>query len=217
METVNLDVEVRTERGKGNSRKLRQQGKIPGVIYGNDINSIPIIIDAKSFEVLASHGGTHQIISLNLKDNESKKKQTAIIKEIQRHPYKRYNLHVDFQKIALDQEIESTIPIQIIGEAPGQKAGGVLQHGTWEINVKGIARNLPDHVEIDISGVEIGDSLKASDIKLPEGLELLSHSDEMIVSVVPPAKAAEEVLPAEEITEPEVIEKAKLKEEASGS
>lgn len=217
MDTVSLDAEVRTVKGKGNARKLRQQGRIPGIIYGSSIDAISVTVDSKSLETLVSHGGTHQIISINLSEEGKKKKQSAIIKAIQRHPYKGFNIHVDFQKIALDEEIEAVIPLQFTGEAPGQKAGGVVQHGSWEITVKGIAQDLPDHLEADISGLEVGDSLRASDIILPSGFELMSNADDVIVSVVPPAKAVEEVLPAEEIEEPEVIEKAKAEEEESAS
>lgn len=220
MEIAELKVLPREAAGKSVARKLRAQGKVPGVLYGEKIDSTALVVDTRELMHLV-HGeaGYNVIVSLSIEGSGAK--HTAIIKEIQRDPMRNGYLHVDFQEIALDEEITGRIPIAIVGESPGVKEGGVLQHGVWEIEVRALPRSLPEHFEIDIGGLSIGEAVRVSDLTAPEGVVVTSPPDEVVVSVVAPTVYREEevVEAVEEVEEPEVAGEAgegkpKEKEEA---
>lgn len=212
METIELKAEIRDDAGKGVARKLRSRGKLPAVIYGKGLEPKKILIDAKNFDHIVLSGSVHHIITINLEEN--KNKMTTIVKEVQKHPYLDNYLHVDFQSIDIDQEIESVVPVQLVGESLGQKEGGIVQHGVREVHVFGIAKDMPDHLDVDISLLNIGDSIRIADIKIDENLKIVSNPEETVISILPPVKVIEEVPEAEEeVTEPEVIEKEKGPEE----
>lgn len=214
MDNIELVAKIREAAKKSAARKLRNEGFLPAVLYGNDYKNTPISVPYKEFSNLVSHGGAHSIITLNVEDG-TKQKSSAVIKEIQRNPVRGDYLHVDFLKINLDQEIDSMLPVNIIGDAEGVRAGGVIQHGIREILIRGIAREMPDHVDVDVSELQIGDVYRVSDIKLPEGLSILSNPEETVVSVVLPAKPVEEEV-VTEAEEPGLVGEEKAEAETEG-
>lgn len=204
MELADLKVKIREEKGKSAVKKLRTAGQIPAVLYGEKIETVPLTVEAKDFKaVIHTEAGSNVLLNLKIKD--AGKNETAIIKEIQRDPLKDTFLHVDFMKIALDEKITTTVPVVVVGESPGVKEGGVLQHSLWEIEVEALPTDLPDNFEIDVSELSIGDSLRVADLPKPPGVEILSGEDEIVVSVVPPTVVKEEELVEEEVAEPELV------------
>jgi len=213
MATVNLKAKQREKRGKSAVKKLRAQGEVPAVIYGEGLASTPLQVrelDLKS--ALRTEAGVHALINLEIEGSEGSRTETVIIKEIQRHPIRDNYLHADFYKVAMDKKIETAVPIVLTGESPGVKMGGVLQHGLWEIEIECLPADIPEHLEVDVSSLEIGDTIKTSDLVIPEGVKLLSSPDEIVVHVLPPTIQKEEVV-APEVVEPEVVGEVKEKGE----
>lgn len=214
MDNAGLKVKLREGTKKGAARKLRSEGLLPGILYGNKSESTKIAVPARDLSNLIAHGGLHSIIGLSIEDGD-KKKSSAIIKEVQKDPVRGDLLHVDFLKINLNQEMDSSLPINIIGDSAGVHAGGVVQHGAREITVRAIAKDMPDHIDVDITALEIGDALRVGDVVVPEGMTILSNPEDVICSVVMPAKAAEEI-PVTEAEEPELVGEKKAEEAPEG-
>ncbi len=207
---IKLKATVR-EPGKHSAiTELRDAGLIPGTYYGKKIDPVSVYVnDHELREALHTEAGLNVLIELlvqapeGVKAPDLKGKQVVIIKDMQRNPIRGDILHVDFVKVSMTEEITAAIPIVLNGEAPGVKVGGVLQHSIREVTVKSLPANLPDSLAIDVSAMEIGDSLKVSDLPVTEGVEILDDPEEILVSVVPPTKV-EEVVPVEEGEEVEV-------------
>lgn len=216
-----MKVEKR-EVGKSASRRLRSVGKVPAILYGEKIEPLPLVVNVRDLVFLfrKSMGGS---IIVKLEIEGEKRGHTVLIKEIQRHPARRSYVHIDFQKIAMDEKIHASVPLKIVGEAPGVKEGGVLQHVLWEVEVEALPKDLPDHIEVDVGELNIGDTIRVLDLPQIEGLETLTNSEEIVLSIVPPTvvKEVEEVAEeVEEAVEPEVIgekvEEEEEKEEKEG-
>ncbi len=204
MKVLELKAERRKETGKGSARALRKQGKVPAILYGKDIEAVPLAVSAKDFIDLEHHGGS-PILNLNLDG----KTYTVVVKEVSRDILKDSLLHVDFQKVKLDEKITTMVPLSVVGEAvcPGIKQGGVLQHGVSEIEVEALPGDLPEHIEIDLSGMEIGDAFKVKDITPPSGVKILAEPEEVVVTVLTPTTYEEELAVEEKEVE-EAVEKA---------
>ena len=217
MATATLNATPRDTVGKGAARKLRSSARIPGVIYGHHRDAQPLALDARELEKLLGQiaPGT-TVVELNLGGRVSR----TLIREIQRHPFKRQVLHIDFQELVAGEKITVSIPIVLVGTAAGVKDGGTVEEVTREVEVEVDPANIPSHFEIDISHLGINDSVHVSDIKIPEGVELLADL-EATVAVVAPPRVEEEPAPApvegavEPAAEPELIRKPKDEEEGA--
>lgn len=202
MDLVEMKVEKR-DTGKSNIKKMRNDGKIPAIFYGHGIDPIALAVDAQTFgTVIRGEAGTNVILQLNIEG--SKKGQTAIVKEIQKHPVKDYFFHIDFLKITMDEKIQARVPVNVVGESAGVKEGGVLQHGLWEVEVQALPKDLPENLELDVSELQIGDTIRVGDLTVPEEVEVLTDVEETVASVVPPTELKEEELVVEE-EEPELV------------
>jgi large subunit ribosomal protein L25 len=215
MERMTISAEKRVEVGKGAARSLRRKDMIPGVIYrGGD--SQPIKFSKKELlKFINSTAGQHVMVNLQFEDGTSK---LALMKDYQIDPEKGNLLHVDFFEVSLTEKVKVPVHVSIVGEPIGVKRdGGILQYLLREIEVECLPDRIPSHIEMDISGLEIGQSLHVRDIKLEEGIKILTDPDEVIVNVVAPVveevAAPAETVAAPEITEPEVIKKGKKEEE----
>jgi len=214
MERVTLNVEKREEVGKGAARALRRKNMIPGVIYrGGD--SLPVKFPASELlQFVNTAGGEQVIANLYFPDGSNK---LALMKEYQLDPTKGALLHADFFEVSLTEEVRITIHTSIVGEPIGvKKDGGIMQYLLREIEIECLPDRIPGHIEIDVSGLEIGQSIHVGDLRLGEGVKVLNDPDEVIVNVIAPE--VEEVAPAEvavapEVIEPEVIKKGKKEEE----
>lgn len=206
-ETATLQVEMRDGRGKGDARKLRADGRIPANIYGHGIDSIAVAASAHEFNALTSKISVENtLVELQLEG----KSRPVLIREIQRHPYKSLVLHVDFFAIRADEKIKVSVPVHVTGTASGVKnSGGVLQQALHEVEIEVLPNEIPEAFEIDVSALEIGDSLHVSDLDTM-GFETAEAPERTIVTVQPPRvieepEDAEEDLEALEGVEPEVI------------
>ncbi|MCK4777013.1 MAG: 50S ribosomal protein L25 [Actinomycetia bacterium] len=199
MKIFDLKVNKREKTGKEVSNKLRKEGKVPAVFYGHDIKTVALTVDVKELFNL-THGNTRGSILVNLNFEGEEKSHTAIIKQVEKHPIKESLIHIDFQKVKMDEKINSTVPVNIIGEeeAVGIEAGGVLQHGIWEIEISALPKNLPEGIDADITELDIGDSIKVGDLIIPQNIDVLSDDEEVVLSIIPPTTYEEEVVEEEE-------------------
>lgn len=201
MEILELRAVARTDTGKGPAGRLREQGRVPAVLYGEKLDSTAVSVDGRELQsVMTAEGGT-SIVKLVI---DGGKAETAMIKEVQRDPLRDKLLHVDFLKIAMDEKVTTRVALAVVGEAIGVQEGGVLQQNLREVEVEALPMELPEHIEVDVAEIGVGDSLRVSDLTAPPGVAILSNLEDMVLSVVPPAKIEEEVVPVEELEEGEV-------------
>jgi large subunit ribosomal protein L25 len=204
-----LAVKVRRESGKEAARKLRNNSQIPAIFYGPEIDPIKLTVDYSDLErTLKMTGGENAILELQIHSDEGTRSWKAMLKELQIDPIKNNYLHADFYEISMDREITVDIPIQLVNTPVGVSAdNGVLQHIRREVTIACLPSKLVDAVEVDVSGLQIGDSLHISDINLPEGIRAVE--DEHLTLAVVAAPTEE---PAEAVEEEE---EAMLEEEAT--
>jgi large subunit ribosomal protein L25 len=183
-----LVAELRDDQGKGASRRLRRQGKIPAILYGGGRPPRALLLDHnKVLQQLDHEAFYSSILTIKVGD----KSQAAILKDVQRHPAKRHVLHMDMQRVVEDEKIRMNVPIHFVGEqsAPGVKlGGGSVSRMITDVEISCLPRDLPEYLEVDISTLELDDMLYLSDIKLPDGVDIieLQHGeehDQAIVSV----------------------------------
>jgi large subunit ribosomal protein L25 len=209
-----LQATIREGIGKAHARRLRRSGYVPGTLYGVEKDCVALSINKKELEKLLSE--THSVINVKFDGNEQK----SVFKEIQYHPVKGDIIHVDLQRIKAGQEISVSVPIKFVGEAPGIKTGGLFQTIKSELDISTLPKYLPNEIEIDISSLEIGDTVHVSDLQL-ENITIHLEPEELICSVILPKKVEEPVEVEEELEEveeeaeePEVISQ-KSKEDES--
>jgi len=205
-----LIAELREDQGKGASRRLRHQGQVPAIIYGAGRPPRSLSFDQnKVLQKLENESFYSSILNIKVND----KSQAAILKDLQRHPAKNMIMHMDFQRIVDDVEIKMNIPLHFIGEdiAPGVKAGGgSVSHLMNDVEVSCLPKHLPEYLEVDVSELELDAMLSLTDIKLPEGVEIVAlaqgpENDQGIVSIhVIKAAPIEEELGDEEALGEEV-------------
>lgn len=215
MEQIQLASNVRTATGKGTARQLRRQGFIPAVLYGGEHGNISLTVNSHQLhKILAKGSGETSLIDLQVTDEQSSQTIPVIIKDYQLDPVLRTLLHADFLEVTMGQMLETHVPIETRGEAPGVKLGGILEFVTRELTIECLPSKMLNHVDIDISALDIGDSLTVGDIELGEDYRLLTPLDTVVLTISAPL--TEEVEEEEEedvLTEPEVIQKGKKPEE----
>jgi large subunit ribosomal protein L25 len=212
-----IKAEKREIIGKNASRRLRREGMIPAVLYGGGSSNVPLTLKKQDvFMILRSDTGENTVFQVSF-DSEIR---DVMIKELQRDPVTDEILHADFVHIAMDKVIKVSVPLVSVGEAVGVKTeGGFVDFITREVEVECFPKDIPEHIEIDISGLHLRQSLKAGDITLPEGVKIITSSDTILVLIEVPLKEEEieveeeeeEVIAEEE--EPEIIGKEKPEKE----
>ena len=215
MASASLSGNVRDSRGKGVARSLRASGRIPAVIYGHGREPQSLSIDTRELEKLLSHiSAENTVIDLSVDGKASR----TLIREIQRHPFKRQILHVDFQELVAGEKVIVRLPIILMGVPAGVRMdGGVLDQTLRELEVEVDPSNIPNHVEVDVTELHIGASVHVSDITLPEGVEIVGDPDASVCVVSAPRAAVETAATEGEETsaEPEVIRQKKDEDEGS--
>lgn len=203
MEISELNARLRKDTGKGIARRLRKEGLMPAIVYGPKTESL--LLEVNSSELMKILRGKEENVFINLRiDNDKIIDKFTIIKELQIDPVSRKFFHVDFCEIDKTQAITLDIPIHFKGEAKGVDAGGDLHHIKREIKVSCLFSMLPEFIEVDISELNIGDSMKVHEIKLPEGIAILDHEDTILASVTAPKTTVKvEELEAQEPVEPQ--------------
>jgi large subunit ribosomal protein L25 len=211
-----LTVQRRSILGKRPVNRLRQEGLIPGVVYGRMIEPMSITVNQRAFaKALHSKSGEHTLVTLRLEDSTAWQ-QPALVKTLQHDPVDGRVIHVDFQAIVLTERIRVKIPVVLKGESAGVKQeGGLLEHFLREVEVECLPTEIPVNVEFDISVLKIGDTVHVRDVAAPTNAKILSDADGVIASVhLPKAEKAEEAAEAA-VTEPEVIREKKEEGEAA--
>ncbi len=217
-----LAVDVRTGFGKGIARKLRVAKRIPAVLYGRGKTSVPLTLDPVALEHLlrASSSGLNTLIDLAVSGRDDLSGKVVIVKELQREPIRGALLHADLYEVDLTQTIEVSVPIHVVGIAVGVSLNaGILDTALREIDIECLPRAIPGAIEVDVSALDIGESIHVRDLVVPEGVTILSDPDLSIVSVVlPAAEVAPEVVeaPAEGEAAAGPAESAEASEEKKG-
>jgi large subunit ribosomal protein L25 len=215
MASANLSVTKRDSSGKGVARSLRKDGRVPAVIYGHGREPQTLSINTRDLEKLLEHiSAENTVIDLDVDGTASR----TLIREIQRHPFKRQILHVDFQELVAGEKVIVRVPVILVGVPDGVRMdGGILDQTMRELEVEVDPANIPNHIEVDVTKMVIGSSMHVSDITLPEGVEVVAEEDAS-VAVVSAPRAAVEAAATEEAAagaEPEVIRAKKPEEEES--
>jgi large subunit ribosomal protein L25 len=198
-----LAAEGRTDTGKGAARRLRAAGRIPAVLYGPKADSRSITVEARALQLLfqKSAAGINTLIDLTLDGG----KEVVIVKELQREPVRGTYLHADFYTVDLAQKIEVSVPVHLVGKAPGvELGGGILDHPLREIELSCLPRAIPEQIEVDVSALQLGESIHVGELSLPEGVEVLSDPELAVASVVAPRveeEPTEEAAAAAEVAE----------------
>jgi large subunit ribosomal protein L25 len=214
MASASLGAEVRSESGKGVARKLRAAGRVPAVVSGHGREAQSLSLVARDLDkLLSSIAAGSTVIELSVGSATTK----TLIREVQRHPFKKQIMHVDFMELVAGEKVIVDVPLVFTGIPEGVRLSGALLEQilhSVEINVD--PASIPNHIDVDVTNLAMGHSLHIRDLKLPEGVEVLSEADATICAVVAPRAVVEET-PAEGepvVAEPELIRKTKEEEEA---
>lgn len=193
-----LKVELRETSGKGVARKLRQNGRIPGVLYGRGRSAQPVTLDPMLLDraLHRSEAGMNTLFDLQV-EGGSGAERVVLVKELQREPARGTPLHADLYEVDLTATVEVDVPIHLVGTPVGvSMEGGIMDHAHRSLAVECLPRSIPDELTLDVRGLNIGDSLHVSDIAIPAGVELRDDPEISVVSVVAP-RVEEEAAPAE--------------------
>jgi large subunit ribosomal protein L25 len=216
MATVSLSATSRAKLGKGHARKLRQTGEVPAVIYGHSREPQSLSLNTRDIEKLLTQiAGTTTVVDLTIDGKTAK----TLIREIQRHPFKRQVLHIDFQELVAGEKVTLSIPIRFHGTATGvREGGGILEEVMHQVHLRADPMTIPDHIDVDVSALTIGHSIHIRELSLPEGAEVLDDEDSTVCLVSAPRAIVEET-PVEAaadvgaVAEPELIRKTKAEED----
>lgn len=208
MEEVVLKIDLREKSGKEYAKKIRLKGKVPGILYGPDLKPLPIEADVKEVTRIIKTGE-----NLIFKAEAGKKKFDVLLKDFQIDPVKRSILHFDLYNISADKPVKVKVPLVLVGKAAGVEKGGFLDFAFRELELECLPKFIPENVQVDVSSLDLGDSIKVGDLKLAEGIKILTEPETVIAFVEAPVEEKVAPAPAEEIKEPEVIKKKKEEEE----
>src|SRR5438128_5813709 len=208
-ERIKLTVKERESRGSADARRLRKEGFIPGVLYGKGKSSHSIFVSERDLRrVLTGAGGLHAILDVVLEGQRTA--HASILKDYQQDPIRGHISHIDLQEVRLDQPIQASVNVQLVGEPAGAKEGGVLSQVQREINVEALPMEIPEHLDLDVSGMAIGDTLRLADLPPHDGVTYLDDPEETrLATVTLPTREVEpepEELPEGELPEGEVPE-----------
>jgi large subunit ribosomal protein L25 len=212
---IKADVRREEEKKKNASRRMRYSGFIPAVVYGQNQQPVEIKLNTREFkDLIKGRSLSNLILDLQFKYDGKEKKETTLIKEIQKDPISTEIVHIDFIRIQMKKEVEAAVPVHITSEeesAGVKEEGGVVQHGLREIHVVCLPADIPESIVYDIKELHMGNNVKVSDIKIGENIKILNNPEEVIVSIIHPTHAVVEQPEAieEAETEPEVITKGK--------
>lgn len=193
-----LEVRKRELLGSRHTRRLRKQGVIPGVLYGRG-EPVAIEIGERDLRAaLTGPSGLHSVLDVVV---DGGKVHASILKDYQQDALRGRVTHIDLQEVRLDQEITTTVAVVLVGESPGDKAGGVLSQPTTEVTITAKPLEVPEHIEADVSGLDVGGTLRLADLTAPEGVTLVDDPDLVIATVTAPTREVEPEETLEEAAE----------------
>ena len=215
MEQIDLKVQIRKTVGNGPARVLRREGKMPAVLYGPKIESVLLSIDIKDFELILKEASVGSVL-LNLQIQNGKTyTRSAMVKELQIHPVSGKFLHVDFYEIDMQKKITAKVEVVAKGKSIGVEAGGLLQYVRRELEVLCLPTAIPEAIEVDVSDLDVGDSIHVEDISLSGDVEIPADTNFTVVTILAPK--VEEIVEEEELLEGEELEEGEEgAEEAAG-
>lgn len=204
-----LNVTAREQLGTKHTRRLRRSGQIPAVLYGHGEANVNLAIPASEIQSAIRHGS-------KLVDIRGAVSESCLIRQVQWDPFGVEILHLDLTRVSADEAVHIVLPVELKGEAPGLKEGGIVEHFVHEVEIECPVRSLPEKLVVSLAGLRLGQAILASQIVLPEGAKLLSDEDAMIAHCVTPLAPAEPTpgVPTAEGIEPEVITRKPKEEEA---
>jgi large subunit ribosomal protein L25 len=208
-ERIKLQVKERERRGSADARRLRKQGLIPGVLYGKGKSSHAICVPERDLRrALTGDGGLHAILDVVLESQKTT--HASILKDYQQDPIRGHISHIDLLEVRLDQPIQASVNVVLVGEPAGVKEGGVLSQVQREINVEALPMEIPEHIDLDVSGMAIGDTLRLADLVAQDGVTYLDDPEETVLATV--TLPTREVEPEEEVPEGEELPEGELPE-----
>ncbi|MCD6289757.1 MAG: 50S ribosomal protein L25 [Anaerolineae bacterium] len=218
MGALELKAQPRSVTGR-RVKRLRAQGLVPAVIYGPGMTTQAVQVREHDLERVLRHAGFTQLVTLQIEDGSTVASENVLVREVQRHPIKRYPLHVDFYRVVMTEKLRAEVPVHLVGKAPVVTEGAILVQDLTAVEVECLPADIPESIEVDVSGLtSASQSITVADLSVPEGVEIVSDPEEAIVSIVYSRAAAAEVGEEEETVapaapgEPEVIGKGKAAE-----
>ena len=198
-QTITITATPREGAGKGVNRKLRAKGSIPAVVYGHHYTPVSLSVDAVEMDRMFRPGHEdmqdYQLYKLVVEGDP--KETMVVIKDIQRDPVKERIRHIDFFAVRMDEKIIAPVHVRLVGKPVGVKNGGILRHIIHEIKVKSLPADVPPHIDVDVSAMEIGDSIHVKDLKTASNVQVLNDPEAGVVNIMAPTVAKEEKTEAE--------------------
>jgi large subunit ribosomal protein L25 len=188
-QSTKLSISEREVSNSRATRRLRREGQVPGVLYGGDDDAVAFAVDERELRhALAARGA---VVELQLGGNAT----PAVLQDAQRHPVRGHTMHVDFLRVNLNVAIHAVVTLELLGgeDAPGTKEGGVLEHVTREINIEALPNDIPERLELDVSQMNVNDTLFLSAVTAPAGVTILDDPDETVVATLTPPKLQAEL------------------------
>lgn len=215
MAEIVLEASKRETLGKG-VKRLRREGVVPAIIYGEKEDGTPIELNLKKFvQAVKGHSLENLVVAVHLAGQEENEKTMALIRDVQVDPLKDVVIHVDFQKVSLKKKLRLKVHVEAIGDPVGvTQQGGILEYAIRELDIECLATHIPEVIRVDVTNLNVGQSLHVRDLIAPEGVTITSPKDLTVFSVAMP-KMEEETPKEGDVTEPEVI--GKKKEEGEGA
>src|SRR5258706_2318574 len=212
-----LTAQRRTQVGRNAIKKIKADGMVPGVIYGSTQEPVNLQINGRELlNVLSRASGENFLVELEILDGSENQNALAMIQEIQHNPLQREIVHVDFHAVSANETVSAEVPIETVGEAVGVKVhGGLLEHILRYLEVECLPGDLPQVIEVDVTNLDVGQSLHVRELKLPSGVEAVTDAEQTVVAVVEARVEEEVVEPLVTPTAPEVITAKKPEEGAA--
>ncbi|MCP6683629.1 50S ribosomal protein L25/general stress protein Ctc [Bacillus nakamurai] len=191
-----LKANERTDFKRSTLRKIRHSGHVPGIIYGKETTNTPVSLDSIELRKTLRDEGKNAIITIDVNGNQ----QSVMVTELQTDPLKNELTHADFQVVNMSEELEAEVPIQLTGEAKGVKDGGIIQQPLHELSIKARPKDIPQTINVDISGLEMNDVLTIADLTADGAYTFINEPEEVVASILPPKQEAfeEDAEPASE-------------------
>lgn len=215
MSELSIEVQSRDRVGSRAARRLRREGLIPAVVYGGDRDTVPIQVDRRALlDLIKEAGSENAVFVLKLAGTKGKKRH-CMVRDLEVNPLTREIVHVDFIRIDMKRKVVVEVPVEVMGEPVGvTQDGGILDHITREVEVECLPGDIPNHLEVDVSELHIGQNVTIGDVPLPDGVELTDDPDRVVASVVVPRieeepEEEEEMLLEAEMEEPELVGREK--------
>jgi large subunit ribosomal protein L25 len=193
-QSTKLSISPREASNSRATRRLRRTGQVPGILYGGGSDALPFAVDERELRhALAAQGA---VVELELDGQAT----PAVLKDAQRHPVRGETLHVDFLRVRLDVAIHAVVALELVGgeDAPGAKEGGVLEHVTREVNIEALPTDIPERLELDVSQMQVNDTLHLSEVRAPAGVTILDDVEETVVATLTPPRLQAELDALEE-------------------